>query len=195
MERELKLRQIFSECRTNEKCREFIYKKFYGYIMGIAIRYMNDRYEAQELVNDVFLKAFRNVSQFVFKSNSEKDDYYAFRGWLARITVTSALDRLRVKKRILYIEDLSETTSEIAAEISTNLNVQDILRLLDQLPDIQRLIFNLYEIEGFSHDEISENLKIPSGTSRGYLARAKAKLRELYNVNLVSYEKFSTRTY
>ena len=163
--------------------------------MGIAIRYMNDRYEAQELVNDVFLKAFRNVSQFVFKSNSEKDDYYAFRGWLARITVTSALDRLRVKKRILYIEDLSETTSEIAAEISSNLNVQDILRLLDQLPDIQRLIFNLYEIEGFSHEEIAENLKIPSGTSRGYLARAKNKLRKLYNENLISYEKFSTRTY
>ena len=163
--------------------------------MGIAIRYMNDRCQAQELVNDVFLKAFRNVSQFVFKSNSENDDYHAFRGWLARITVTSALDRLRVKKRILYIEDLSETTSEIAAEISSNLNVQDILRLLDQLPDIQRLIFNLYEIEGFSHEEIAENLKIPSGTSRGYLARAKNKLRKLYNENLISYEKFSTRTY
>ena len=163
--------------------------------MGVAIRYINDRYEAQELVNDVFLKAFRNVSQFVFKNNSEKDDNNAFKGWLARITVTSALDRLRVKKRILYIEDLSKTNGEITVEISSNLNVQDILRLLEKLPNIQRLIFNLYEIEGFSHEEISEILEIPSSTSRVYLTRAKNKLRELYNENLISYEKLSERTY
>ncbi len=153
--------------------------------MGVAIRYIKDRYEGQELVNDVFMKAFKNLEQFAFRSEVEAENYRAFQGWLARITVTLAIDRLRVKKRSLYIEDLGEDVSIVQAEASTDLHVEDILKLLNQLPEIQRLVFNMFEIEGFSHNEIAQSLMIPSSTSRAYLTRAKNKLRELYTKTLI----------
>lgn len=68
----------------------------------------------------------------------------------------------------------------------SQLNAQDILKLLNTLPDIHRVIFNMYEIEGFSHDEISKMLNIPESSSRVYLTRAKSKLRELYSKTLTN---------
>ena len=93
--------------------------------MGVAIRYVNQRHEAQEIVNDAFLKAFKNISKYFFIGESENDDYYAFRGWLTRIAVTTALDHIRAKKQRLYIEDMAETLEETLVEVSTNLDVQD----------------------------------------------------------------------
>ena len=82
---------------------------------------------------------------------------------------------------MISLEDVAENSIHVPMVYnSSNLEVSDIMKLLDSLPELQRIIFNLYEIEGFSHDEIAKQLLIPDSTSRTYLTRAKQKLRMLY---------------
>ncbi|NRF38497.1 RNA polymerase sigma factor [Pedobacter foliorum] len=178
---------IIAGCLKNDnKSKEMIYKSFYGYLMGVVLRYVNDRNDSEELVNDSFIKIFKGINQFSLpKDNTETQK--AFKGWIARISSRTAIDFLRTKKTHLYMDDISEDQQPLTqVNAVTQLNVQDILKLLSQLPETHRLIFNMYEIEGFSHDEISKMLNIPESSSRVYLTRAKNKLRELYSRTLIN---------
>lgn len=183
----LALEEVIAGCLKNDnKCKEMVYKSFYGYLMGIILRYVNDRNDAEELVNDSFIKIFKGIAQFSSpKENTELQK--AFKGWIARISSRTAIDFLRTKKTNLYVDDIAEDQQPITqVNAVSQLNVQDIFKLLKQLPETHRIIFNMYEIEGFSHDEISKMLNIPESSSRVYLTRAKNKLRELYSKNLTN---------
>lgn len=167
--------------RNDNKSKEMVYKSFYGYLMAIILRYVKERDDAEELVNDVFIKIFNAVNQFNFPKNKEEHQK-AFKAWISKIASRTAIDFLRSKRSLLSIDEVVEEKEPLTEiNIITALNVKDILKLLDALPEIQRLIFNLYEIEGFSHDEISKSLNIPESSSRVYLTRAKNKLRMLYS--------------
>ena len=163
-----------------------VYKSFYGYLMGIVLRYVNDRNDSEELVNDSFIKIFKGIAQFS-SPNDNTDLQRSFRAWIAKISSRTAIDFLRSKKTYLSIDEIAEDQQPLTQlNAVVDLNVQDILRLLDKLPELQRLIFNMYEIEGYSHDEISKTLNIPESSSRVYLTRAKHKLRELYSRTLTN---------
>ena len=178
----LTLKLALEDCvaRQTERSQSFIYKKFYGYMMAVALRYVKNEMEAEDIVNESFVKIFSKLQNFEIlddQSSLEK----SFKGWIARITVNTSIDKLRAQKSTLDIDDINETDIQHQAiELTHNLNVQDIMQLLNKLPDIQRSIFVLYEIEGYSHDEISEKLDIPDSTCRTYLTRAKSKLRMFY---------------
>lgn len=167
---------------NTERSKSFIYKKFYGYLMAIALRYVKEEMEAEDIVNESFIKIFRKLPHFSF----DDDEVVAekmLKSWMARITVNTSIDKLRVKKETLALDELNDQDyNNFSVTITTNLEENDILKLLNQLTDIQRSIFILYEIEGYSHEEIGEMLNIPVSTSRTYLTRAKAKLRNLYVV-------------
>ncbi|NEU08479.1 RNA polymerase sigma factor [Flavihumibacter sp. R14] len=169
----------------DSRSKEIIYKTFYGYSMAVVARYVNDRYDCEELVNDNFVKIFKNISQFSFPKDPENLNK-AFKGWIAKISSRTAIDFLRSKKTFLYIDDITDV-NEPVSELSVldKLSVNDILEMLNSLPEMHRLIFNMYEIEGYTHDEISDLMKIPTSSSRVYLTRAKNKLRELYSKTLV----------
>jgi len=167
--------------KNDSKSKELIYKSFYGYLMGVILRYVKERDDAQELVNDSFIKIFKGVSKFNAPPDQEQFEK-AFKGWIGKIASRTAIDFLRSKKTFLYVDDLGENQHPLSPVTAiSKLNVQDILKLLDALPETHRLIFNMYEIEGFSHEEISKLLKIPESSSRVYLTRAKTKLRDLYS--------------
>jgi len=182
----LRLKEELLGClRQRSSSKELIYKGFYGYCMAVVCRYVTDRSDCEELVNDVFVKVFRNVSQFACPADSDTANK-AFKGWIARISSRTAIDFLRSKKTYLYIDDIREAEQpQTYIAILDKLSVNDILGLLHSLPEMHRLIFNMYEIEGYSHEEISDLLKIPASSSRVYLTRAKQKLRELYSKTLV----------
>ena len=164
----------------SERSQAFIYKKFSGYLMAISIRYVKDTMEAEDIVNESFVKIFKKISDFDFDKNEEFVEK-SFKGWIARIVVNTSIDKLRVKKENFVLDDLTDADLKChSVTLSTNLEQNDILNLLNKLPPIQKSIFNMFEIEGYSHDEISKMLDIPESTSRTYLARAKAKLRLLY---------------
>jgi len=172
--------------RNDNKCKEMIYKSFYGYLMGVTLRYVNDRNDAEELVNDSFIKIFKSVGQFNAPKFSDQIQK-AFKGWIARISSRTATDFLRSQRTFLYVDDIAEEQQPLTElNAISQLNVQDIMKLLGKLPETHKLIFNMYEIEGFSHEEISKMLNIPESSCRVYLTRAKNKLRELYNNSLTS---------
>jgi len=185
---------VLAGCLKNEnKSKEWVYKSFYGYLMAVILRYVADRNDAEELVNDSFIKIFKSVAQFN-SPQAPDQQLKAFKGWIARISSRTAIDYLRGKRTFLYVDEVAEADQPLTdVNAVSRLNVQDIMKLLNDLPETHRLIFNMYEIEGFSHDEISKLLNMPESSSRVYLTRAKNKLRTLYLASQNSpYESMNT---
>ncbi len=179
--------EIVAGCKkNNNNCKELIYKTYYGYLMGVVIRYVRDEDDAQELVNDSFIKIFKNIAQFDWPEKPEEHQA-SFKSWIAKITSRTAIDHLRTKKGHIYVSELAEEYHPVEnINVIAELNLKDILNLLKQLPETHCLVFNMYEIEGFSHYEIAQLLKITESASRVYLTRAKNKLRELYSKTIIS---------
>jgi len=164
--------ELIKQCKSGSlKYQELLYKQFYGYAMGIGLRYSLNRDDALEVVNDAFIKVFNSINNF----NSDKP----FKAWLRTILVNTAIDRRRKDLKFQLNVELENVTLISGANAIGNLNAQDILKLMKQLPPIQLTIFNLYEIDGYSHDEIGQILSIPVSSSRVYLSRAKEKLRSV----------------
>lgn len=178
--KEENLDAIIQGCiRKSEKSREILYKKFFGYALGVALIYNHQRNDALEVVNDSFVKIFSKIEKF--------DTSKPFVGWLRKIVINASIDRLRQNKRnyefvetgkISVPDETHDTISELAA--------RDIIEILNHLPLLHKTIFCLYEIEGYSHEEIAEQLGIPASSSRVYLTRAKKQLRELFPVNYLN---------
>jgi len=165
--------ELIKQCKKGSlKYQEMLYKRFYGYAMGISLRYSLNKDDALEVVNDSFLKVFKAIESY----NSDKP----FKAWLRTIIVNTAIDRRRKELKYLQNIDLENAPPLTnAAKAIENLNLQDILNLMNELPPLQLAIFNLYEIDGYNHDEIGTLLNIPVSSSRVYLSRAKEKLRTL----------------
>jgi RNA polymerase sigma factor (sigma-70 family) len=164
---------IIRHCKTGSlKHQEMLYKLFYGYAMGISLRYCFNRDDAVEAVNDAFIKIFNSI-------NSYTDDK-PFKPWLRSIIINTAIDRRRKELKYQLNTEL-ENASAISnvATVIENLNVQDILKLMEQLPPVQVTVFNLYEVDGYSHDEIAKMLGLSASSSRVYLTRAKERLRSI----------------
>ncbi len=139
--------------------------------MSIALRYSGSREEACEIVNDSFMKAFDKLEQFSLENS--------FKGWFRRIIINTSVDYYRKNLKHYSAMDIDKAGAETCDPgVIDELSREDILRSLGELPETLRLVFNMYEIEGYKHHEIGEKLGIPASTCRTYLARAKEKLRE-----------------
>lgn len=180
--------------RKSRGAIEFVYKRFHGYLFAIALRYVKHREDAEELVNESFVRAFGKISDFMNKGSQRTggaDVERMFKGWIAKICVNASIDFLRSKRTMQSLDDdedeAYQKVESLTVEEPGDMEVEDIMKMLFHLPEIQRTIFNLYEVEGYSHEEIADMLRIPAGTSRTYLTRAKERLRQLYtNRNLTA---------
>lgn len=163
----------------DERLRERIYKHYWGYLMGVALRYVSDRHLAKSVVNDSFIKIFKHAATFVC---DDKNNFNRmFKAWMTKITVRTALNELRKKDTNPFAEELTDSHPSFPKVNHQNeLNAEDIMGLLDRLRPMHKTVFLLYEIEGFDHNEIGQIMGISTSSSRVYLVRAKEKLRELY---------------
>lgn len=167
--------------KDDELAKEFIYKKMYGYVMVVVSRYIKNAHDAEELVNETFIKAFKAINKFSYSEKNEEKMENFFYGWVGRIAANLSIDHLRSRKQFQAQDEPAEKELLfMSVSPSSELEVEDIMNLLNKLPDIQRAIFSLYELEGYSHEEIAKKLNIPESTSRTYLTRGKQKLRKLY---------------
>ena len=159
--------------RQEAKAQQALYQKYYGYAMSIALRYAPSHEEASEILNDSFLKVFTSIDKFDLKK--------PLKPWLSRIVVNTAISRFRQEKKHLYQADLEKAESQenLNEDALDALAAEEIIALLHRLPDVHRITFNLYELEGYSHQEISQQLGISEATSRSNLSRAKAKLQKI----------------
>jgi RNA polymerase sigma-70 factor (ECF subfamily) len=164
---------IISQCKQGSlKSQEMLYKHFYGYAMGIGLRYCLNREDALEVVNDGFIKIFNTIKIY--------DDSKPFKAWMLVIMVNTAIDRRRKDLKTLLNTEL-DNIGVLSTSVSAvdKLDADDILGLMKQLPAVQSAVFNLHEIDGYSHEEIAKLLSIPASSSRVYLVRAKDKLRSM----------------
>ncbi|MCU0456317.1 MAG: sigma-70 family RNA polymerase sigma factor [Bacteroidales bacterium] len=170
--------ELVRRCSEGDvRAQELLYRRWFSYAMSVCIRYTKDEYEAMETVNDSFMKVLGNADQY--------DGTKAFRAWYGRILVNSAIDNYRRNAKHNFHLPLSdiETTEEEEPQVNAELSAREILALFSQLPDNYKVTFNLFEIEGYSHEEIGQMLGITTSSSRSNLARAKKMLRELYVKN------------
>lgn len=170
---EQELHQLIKGCvKQDRKCQKMLYKAFYGFAMGICLRYAGNRDEAAEVMNQGFFKVFTNIEKF--------DEAKPFKAWLGRIMMNASIDHYRANLKMAYTDDL-----EKAEDISDNnlpdrkINYDQLLEMVQQLPQAYRTVFNLFAIEGYGHDEIGEMLGISSGTSKSNLHKARQKLKEM----------------
>lgn len=174
-ESELSDSELIRQCSEGKvRAQEALYRRYFSFAMSVAIRYTCDEGEAMEIVNDSFMK--------VLEKTAEYDTTRPFRAWYGRIVVNSAIDNYRSNIKHsshLQISEI-EDTEEREPEIESNLSAAEILQLFNQLPEQLRITFNLFEIEGYSHNEIGQELGITASSSRSNLTRAKKMLRELY---------------
>ena len=171
---ENELVQLIKGCRENNPdSQKKLYKKYYGYVTGVALTYCAERADAEEIVNDSFLKVFEHIRSF--------DTTRPFKPWLRRIVVNTSIDKARANRRFRKHVELERTPLVSMQDVESDLNAKHIYKMLNQLPELLRFVFNMYEIEGYSHREIAEKLDIAESSSRTYLTRAKAQLRNIYN--------------
>ena len=177
---------MISSCRKGkEEGRRQLYEKFYGYAIGLCLRYANSREEAQEILNDGFIKVFKHI-------NSHKSEA-SFKAWMRRIMINAAIDHYRKYQahyhslEISYAAQLENRTAQL--EALDQLSREEILRMVQQLPPSYRMVFNLYAIEGYSHNEIATKLDISTGTSKSNLAKARMKLRKMMKAVDDEYEQ------
>lgn len=164
---------IIENCKSGKlRHQEIFYKHYYGFAMSICLRYAYTRTDASEMLNDSFLKVFRNLKAY--------DEKLPFRAWFRKIIVNTAIDYYRKNAKLIPTLEIEEAENESFNIYRVDdMNYEDIKKLMDDLPELYRLVFNLYEIEGYTHQEIAVRLSLNESTSRSYLTRAKKKLRIL----------------
>ena len=142
--------------------------------MSICLRYASNRDEASEILNDAFMKIFTNLKKFDFGK--------PFKPWLRKILVNTAINHYHKKQREIHVEDMQNAHNASDTEkILSGISYQEVISLLQRLPPAYRTVFNLYVIEGYSHEEISNMLNIAIGTSKSNLFKAKEQLKVILN--------------
>ncbi len=165
--------------RNDRRCQEAFYRKFFDTMFRMVSRYTEDRELALEIVNNGFLRVFKKLDTFSFSGSLE--------GWVRRLVFHAMSDHFRREPKQVHFMDLADRDAPQNGNVLNDLYFEDIVKLVDMLPDSSRQVFWLYAIEGFAHAEIARRLNISEGTSKWHLSMARQKLKELlhthYNIN------------
>lgn len=157
----------------NRKAQFDLYNQYIDAMFYVCMRIVNNREDAEDVVQESFVKAFKNLNSFKYQST--------FGAWLKRIVVNTSINHLRKKK--LKFEDIEvhsfKWLEEVEEERNSQYDMQKVKKGIELLPDGYRVVLSLYLLEGYDHIEIAEILDISSSTSKTQYSRAKKKLREL----------------
>jgi len=159
--------------RHNRKAQQALWKQHSGFLLGICLRYATDRMEAEDMLQEAFLKIFFNIGEYSGTGS--------FRGWLRKVTVNTAITYYHKNLRHKHHVDIDEfVTIETGSEGFEEdfCTAEDLYRVLGELSPGYRMVFNLYTVEGYKHHEIAEMLKIDVNTSKSQYSRARAILRK-----------------
>lgn len=157
--------------RKDADCQRRLFELYAGKMMTVCLRYATDSAEAEDMLQEGFIRVFSYIHQFKFEGS--------FEGWVRRIVVNSALKALQ-KKKIVFSEIKEQQSNSIASPepyAYVNLGEEELLKLINALPEGYRIVFNLNVIEGYSHEEIAQMLKIQASTSRSQLVKARKMLQ------------------
>lgn len=164
---------LVQACRSGDAAaQQALYQRFYRNMYGVCLRYTSAVADAEDVMQEGFIKVFTRLDQYAGNGSLE--------GWIRQIMVRSAISLYRKQSRMLFVDSHAPTASEsLPAEQLARLSEQELVAMIQRLPDGYRTVFNLYAIEGFNHREIAALLHISEGTSKSQYARARAQLRRM----------------
>jgi len=180
------LNQLIQLCIKGERhSQSRLYALMAPKMFVICLRYSRNREEAEETLQEGFMKVFENLQQFKFAGS--------FEGWVRKIMVNCALQKYRSKSQLHAVVDIDDVKGEYGdtENISAKLGVKELLQMVQLLPSAYRMVFNLYVFEGMKHREIAELLGISEGTSKSNLSDARAILKKAV-VNSAQIAKLNT---
>jgi RNA polymerase sigma-70 factor (ECF subfamily) len=164
---------LLEGCKAGDrKSQEMLYNACSGKMLGVCMRYAKDHFEAEDMMQTGFIKIFKKINDFRGEGS--------FEGWMRRIMVHTSIEFYRKNLRSLNVVDIDETHEQSASTDfdMSSINVKDLMRIIQNLSNGYRMVFNMYAIEGYSHKEIGKQLGISEGASKSQLSRARAILRE-----------------
>lgn len=159
-------------CLAGERtAQQALYERYFGQLLGIPMRYTRDRKEAVGLLNQAFLQIFQSLANY--------DERGSFKGWLSTLTFRTTMDHIRFEQRFRehYELDTSRPVGTVRNQGEQQLATEDIFRHIQQLPDHLQVVFSLYVIDGYKHEEIASQLGITVGNSKWRLSKARESLR------------------
>ena len=163
--------------KKSRKAFDELYRNYSGLVFGICLRYTRNRAEAEDLLQDCFIKVIQKIDDFGFKGS--------FEGWIRRIAVTTALNKLRADKQMMVSEideNLVLVDDSESASVASKLNADQLVEIINSLPVGYKTVFNLYVVEGYRHKEIADMLGCSENTSKSQLLKAKKAIIERLNL-------------
>jgi len=169
---------IINGCLNKDrKMQEILYHRFSSKMFTVCLRYCKDTEDAQDLLQDGFVKIFKNLDKYRGEGS--------FEGWIRRIFVNTSIEHFRRSVKNFPVTEMKEISIEDASwNALDNLAEKEIIKMIQELSPGYRQVFNMYVIEGYSHRDISEILGVSEGTSKSQLARAKAILKKMVEEKL-----------
>jgi RNA polymerase sigma factor (sigma-70 family) len=166
----LSLNQLIENCKNNDaKAQGELYKLFSSKLFSLCLKYSRNYVEAEDNLQDAFLTIFKKIEQYKNKGS--------FEGWLKRVTINTVLQQYR-KEKVFEISPENDIADEELEIDDETLSMDYLLQIIQDLPDRYRLVFNLYVLDGYSHQDIANMLEINVGTSKSNLARARQILKQ-----------------
>jgi RNA polymerase sigma factor (sigma-70 family) len=167
-------------CALNKReSQKILYSSFYGYAMAICDRYTSKQDDAVEILNDGFLKIFKEIHHY---KPAYADVVSSFKGWLRKIMVYTAIDHFRKNNKHQLVTQLDNVVYQVATvseDAIDKLSYEEIIRAVQELSPGYRTVFNLFVIEGMSHEEVSGQLGVSIGTSKSNLSKARKQLQKI----------------
>ncbi|AXG69068.1 ECF RNA polymerase sigma factor SigW [Kordia sp. SMS9] len=166
----MSLEQLIHKCTNNDRdAQAQLYRDYAKKLYVTSLKYSRNRLEAEDNLQDSFLVIFEKIGQYTFKGS--------FEGWLRRITINTVLQKYR-SKGVFEVVNERVLKDEPVTVYEEDVSIDFLLDIVQELPDRYRLVFNLYVLDDYSHQEISEMLDISVGTSKSNLARARMILKK-----------------
>jgi RNA polymerase sigma-70 factor (ECF subfamily) len=169
--------EIIAGCRKKDRTlQEYLYKMYYSTFLKVCARYAKNMQDAEQLLNDGFLKVFTQVDNF--------KNAGSFEGWIRRIMVNTCLDHLKSsafkEEMIIHVNAIQpeETQLSITGDAIDNIEFKELVNMIQVLPAMTRTVFNLFVFDGYNHKEISEQLDISEGTSHWHVHQARNLLQK-----------------
>ena len=166
--------QIIDGCAKHDrKAQQLLYDKYSHFLLGVCLRYATDKAEAEDILQDSFLKIFFNIKEFSGTGS--------FIGWLRKVAVNTAITHYHKNLKYRYhveIEEYVSVETGISSFEEDFFTSDELYKVLNDLPAGYRMVFNLYAVEGYKHKEIAEMLGIDTNTSKSQYSRAKAAIRD-----------------
>lgn len=182
------LLHIIQGCvQANRGSQKLFYQLYYGYASSICMRYCSNLDDAAEITNDGFLKIFRSLDSF----NPKYSDIEAsLKGWMKRIIVNTAIDHFRKNRQHFMVAEIFDDHFNIADETETSIDrmtCKEILAVIQKLSPVYRMVFNLFVIDGYKHEEIAQQLKISVGASKSNLSKARMNIKKMLQETDIKY--------